>query len=68
MSNDSEKIVTVKQAAEITGLPAWKIRRAVKAGLIPAFTLLNTRLYLHLKDIYAALSIANGNPNSGEAE
>ena len=51
-----EKLVTMQVAAEALGLPTWKIRRAVKAGLIPSYSLLNGRRLVRLSEIIAVVS------------
>jgi excisionase family DNA binding protein len=38
-----EKLYTIQEAAVLLNIYAWKIRRAVKKGLIPGYTLLNSR-------------------------
>jgi hypothetical protein len=50
-----EKLITLKAAAGALGLPVWKLRRAVAAGEIPSYTLLNTRRYVKLSEVVAAI-------------
>jgi hypothetical protein len=47
----SEPFVTIKTAAHHLQLPEFKLRRAVKAGLIPSYRLANTRILLRLSEI-----------------
>lgn len=50
-----EKLLTIKQASTLCGIPYWKLLRAVNAGSIPSYTLLNTKRYLKLSDIERAI-------------
>jgi hypothetical protein len=51
----TEKLITLKEAADTLGLPSWKLRRAAKGGLFPIYTLLNTRLLVKLSEVVAAI-------------
>jgi hypothetical protein len=55
-----EKLITVQEAAEAIGFPVWKLRRAVKAGLIPSYSLLNSRRYVKLSEVAAAIQGVGG--------
>ena len=57
-----ERPYTIKEAAALFGMPTWKIRRAVKDGLIPSYTLLNRRKLVQLSEIDAALKREGGLP------
>ena len=50
-----EPYVTIKHAAQITGLPEWKIARAVNQGSIAHFTFANGRKLVRISDIEAAI-------------
>lgn len=50
------KLHTVKEAARAVGIPYWKILRAVNAGIIPSYRLLNSRRYVKLADIEQAMT------------
>ena len=50
----TEKLITLKEAADTLGLPTWKLRRAAKRDLFPVYTLLNTRLLVKLSEVVAA--------------
>jgi hypothetical protein len=39
----SDKLATIKVAAERLEIPYWKLQRAAKRGLFPTFSLLNSR-------------------------
>jgi excisionase family DNA binding protein len=52
-----EKLYTIQEAADILNIYAWKIRRAVKKGLIPRYTLLNARRLVRLSEIIAAMNV-----------
>ena len=36
-----EPYLTIQQASKVLGIYPWALRRAVKSGTIPAYTLLN---------------------------
>lgn len=38
-----DRVMPVLEAARLLGLPAWKLRRAAKAGLFPSYQLGNSR-------------------------
>ena len=46
---------TLKQAADIKRIPYWKLLRACNDGQIPTYRLGNSRRYVRLEDIDAAL-------------
>lgn len=48
-----EKMFTVTEAAEHLGLPRWKLYRAIKNGLVPHHTLLNSRRLVRLSEVEA---------------
>ncbi|MFC5392512.1 hypothetical protein [Bosea vestrisii] len=48
---ENEKLITLKQASEVFGLPLFKFYRAAKAGQIPTYTLFNSRKYVKLREI-----------------
>ena len=49
------ELLTIHQAAAILNLPSWKIRRATNAGLIPSYHLFNSKRYVKLAEIEAAM-------------
>lgn len=49
-------LLTFQEAAAALGLPYFKIQRAAKSGMIPTYTLFNSRKYVKLCDIVAAMS------------
>ena len=51
-----EKLYTFQKAAAALNIHTWKIRRAVKRGLVPSYTLLNSRRLVRISDIEAALA------------
>ena len=51
-----QRFWTVPQAAEATGIPSYKIRRAVKLGVIPSYGVLDGRRYVRINDIYAVMA------------
>ena len=46
-----EKLLTMGEAANQLGLPCWKIRRAVKAGFLPHYSVLNKRKLVRISEI-----------------
>lgn len=54
--NTSQRFYTIAEAAKERNIPRWKLWRAVKAGLIPSYELLNSRKYVRLSEIDAALA------------
>jgi excisionase family DNA binding protein len=46
-----EHLYSIKEAAFRLGLPRWKLYRAVKAGLIPSYILLNRRKLVRLSEV-----------------
>lgn len=55
---EAEALLTFRQAADLFGVPYWKIQRAARDGLIPTFTLLNSRRYVRRSDIERALLVS----------
>lgn len=53
---NAERLFTIKAAAEQIGLPYWKLGRAVKRGLVPSHTLLNSKRLVRLSEIVAAMN------------
>ena len=52
---DVQRFWTVPQAVKVTGIPSYKIRRAVKLGVIPSYGVLDCRRYVRINDIYAVM-------------
>lgn len=50
-----EKLITLKDAATILGVPTFKITRAAKAGTFPVYTLFNQRKLVRLSEVVAAI-------------
>jgi hypothetical protein len=57
MAQESTKklLYSMKEVAALLGLPDWKVRRAVKSGLFPTYTLYNTKKYLVLAEVEAVI-------------
>lgn len=62
---DPDALLTFREAASIVGIPYFKIQRAAKAGLIPTYSLFNSRKYVKLSDIQRAMS-AGATAHKGE--
>lgn len=54
-ATEVEPLLTLKAAAEKTGLPVFKIRRAAKLGIFPTYTLLNKRRLVRLSEVINAI-------------
>lgn len=54
--NDTDALLTFQEAASKLSIPYFKIQRAAKAGLIPTYSILNSRKYVKLSDIQRAMS------------
>lgn len=48
-----EKLLTLQQAADALGVHLWALRRAVKRGLIPAYSPFNSRRFVLLSEVLA---------------
>ena len=55
---DLDQLRTFRSAADLLGIPYFKIQRAARAGLIPTYSLLNARKYVKLRDILSRMSAA----------
>ncbi len=51
-----EPLCTIQQAATTLGVHSWALRRAVKAGTIPAYTPFNRRKLVRLSEVVAAIN------------
>ncbi|ARJ66455.1 hypothetical protein WV31_12645 [Magnetospirillum sp. ME-1] len=51
-----EPLYSIHQAASLLNLHPWKLRRAVKSGLIPSYALLNSRRLVRLSEVVAAIN------------
>lgn len=52
----AQQFLTVPQAAQVCGVPAYKIRRAVKLGTLPSYGMLDRRRYVLVADIRAVMA------------
>lgn len=50
-----EQLRTIKQAAATLGLPYFKLARAIKKGLIPYYTLCNSRRLVRVSEVLAVI-------------
>lgn len=53
--NAPEKLVTLQQAADALGVPYFKLQRAARAGIIPTYSLYNSRRLVRLSEVVAAI-------------
>ena len=51
----AEPFLTVRDAADQLGLPYFKVQRAVKAGLVASYRILNGRRLVRLSELIAAI-------------
>jgi excisionase family DNA binding protein len=51
-----EPLHTITSAAELLGVHAWALRRAVKRGDIPSYTPFNSRKLVRLSEVEAAIN------------
>ena len=51
----AEPFLTICEAAAALGLHTWKLRRAIKAGVVPSYTLLNSRRLVRLSEVVAVI-------------
>lgn len=56
--DDLDKLRTFKDAAAKLSVPYFKVQRAARAGVIPTYSLFNSRKYVKLRDILALMSAA----------
>jgi excisionase family DNA binding protein len=57
-SNEVERLLTIQKAAEKLGVHVWALRRAIKAGTIPAYAPFNGRKLVRLTEVAAAINAA----------
>ena len=55
MSNEYERAVTTKVAEEITGIPQWKIRQAIKNKQLKSYAFGNSRTLVYVSEINALI-------------
>ncbi|NEU14858.1 helix-turn-helix domain-containing protein [Methylobacterium sp. BTF04] len=58
-----QRYYTVPEAARAIGVPSYKIRRAVKLGIIPSYGVLDRRQYVRIKDIQEAMASHSNSVN-----
>lgn len=54
--DDLDKLRTFRDAATKLSVPYFKVQRAARAGIIPTYSLLNSRKYVKLRDILSLMS------------
>jgi excisionase family DNA binding protein len=59
-----EPFLTIQEAASLLNLPVFKLRRAVKSGVVPSYTFANRRRLVRLPEIVAV--IEQSNPGGGQ--
>jgi len=58
-SVDLDRLLTLKAAAELLGIPYFKVQRAAARRLIPTYTLLNSRKYVRPSEILAQMAMVS---------
>lgn len=48
--------LTIRKASELFNLPYWKLSQAVREGVVPHYTLTNSRRYVREEDILRAVA------------
>jgi hypothetical protein len=56
--DDLDQLRTYRDAAALLCIPYFKIQRAARAGIIPTYSILNSRKYVKLRDILDLMSAA----------
>jgi excisionase family DNA binding protein len=51
-----EKFYTIQEAAALLNVHPWKLRRAIKKGLIPSHSLFNSRRLVRLSEVVTAMN------------
>lgn len=54
--DSTEPLLTIQSAAAVLGVHAWALRRAINAGVIPAYTPFNRRKLVRLSEVVAAIN------------
>lgn len=53
--DEFNRLFTYKDAATKLNVPYFKIQRAARSGIIPTYSILNSRKYVKLSDILKAM-------------
>ena len=56
--DDLDQLRTFRDAAAALRIPYFKVQRAAQAGIIPTYSILNSRKYVKLSDILNLMSAA----------
>lgn len=56
--DDLDQLRTYRDAAAALRIPYFKVQRAARAGIIPTYSILNSRKYVKLRDILDLMSAA----------
>lgn len=54
--DDLDQLLTYKAAAAALRIPYFKVQRAARVGILPTYSLLNSRKYVKLRDIAQLMS------------
>jgi hypothetical protein len=60
-----EQFISIKECAEQLGLRYFKLQRAVRANLVPSYTLLNSRKLVRLSEVVVAIE-SSGNREASD--
>jgi excisionase family DNA binding protein len=58
LTSDFNRLYTIRQAADLTGIHYWLLLRAVNQGDVPSYHFGNARRRVRLPDIEAVISVA----------
>jgi hypothetical protein len=56
IDNELDRLRTYREAASKVGVPYFKIQRAARLGILPTYSILNSRKYVKLRDVLRAIS------------
>ncbi len=56
--DDLDQLRTYRDAAAALHIPYFKVQRAARSGIIPTYSILNSRKYVKLRDILDLMSTA----------
>lgn len=59
-ASQPEKFLTIQQAAEALGVKAFKLDRAARRGLLPVYTIFNSRRLVRLSEVVAIIEASRG--------
>lgn len=58
---NGEKLLTIPEAANVIGVPAWKLRAAVRENHIPSYNIFNKRSYVLVSEVLGIMRHGGAN-------